>query len=572
MPEKDAGSGPSAPALAAWHAAALALLGLTALVGAALSTLDGYAQVGLLGLTLPGLGGLLLLRRDGPDLRFLLLAGWSLAALAASTLTGGLAGPLSGLILMPLAVGLSLGLGRAPLFGALAFGAAALAGGLAGWLGVAQHPPAALVVLAALTGLGAAGLIGWSLRLSWVGRERRLYEALSERGRLEALLAAQPGLTLVLERNGRALAAYGAAPGSLPVDPLFDKGLIAAMMATDRPGVLAAFDRALAGRPDAVASFSPHQAPERRLSMIVRRLKPTVGNDTASPTSSPTSSPRLIATLFDSTRQHDLEIQLETARAAAEAESAGKTLFLANMSHELRTPLNAVIGFADIMRQRIFGPLSDRYAEYADNIHRAGGHLLDLINDVLDVSKIEADRYTLNKERFDARDALSSALAMLRVQADEKGVTLSSTTASQPLMIMADRRAMKQIAVNLLSNAVKFTPAHGTVTANLGVADGRLELVVADTGVGIAPEDLPRLGRPFEQVGGVEQRVQGTGLGLALARSLAELHGGDLTLESTLGEGTAVTVRLPVLVKGRSDIPPGGAEIIRLNAANDVLS
>lgn len=559
MPET--APGPSAPALAAWHAAALALAGVTALVGAALGALDGYSMIGLMALTLPGLGGLLLLRRDSLDLRFLLLAVWSASTLLASTLTGGLAGPLSGLILMPLAAGLALGLSRGPLFGALAFGAAALSGGLAAWLGIHLGPQP---VLAALTGVGAAGLLGGSLRLGWLDRERRLSAAVADRARLESLLAAQPGLTLVLDARGRALAAYGAAPSSLPIDRLFEVGLIASMTFQDREGVRGAFERALAGRPDAVASFSPHQAQHRRLSMIVRRLDPEPGQE-AGP-------PRLMATLFDSTRQHAHEVELETARAAAEAESAGKTLFLANMSHELRTPLNAVIGFADIMRQRIFGPLSDRYAEYADNIHRAGGHLLDLINDVLDVSKIEADRYTLNKERFDARDALSSALALVRVQADEKGVSLSSTTSPQPLMVVADRRALKQIAVNLLSNAIKFTPRQGTITVSLSAVDGALELVVADTGVGIAPEDLPRLGRPFEQVGGIEQRLQGTGLGLALTRSLAELHGGTMMLESTLGEGTAVTVRLPVLTTMRDDIPPGGAEIIRLNAANDTLA
>jgi cell cycle sensor histidine kinase DivJ len=148
------------------------------------------------------------------------------------------------------------------------------------------------------------------------------------------------------------------------------------------------------------------------------------------------------------------------------------------------------------------------------------------------------------------------------VHAEEKGVSLSSVLPAEPLDVSADRRALKQITLNLLSNAVKFTPAGGTVTVTAETAGADLEVVVADTGVGIAPEDVRRLGRPFEQAGGVEQRRQGTGLGLSLVRAFAELHGGRMTIDSTLGEGTAVTVRLPVALVARAPAPEGGAEVI----------
>jgi cell cycle sensor histidine kinase DivJ len=217
------------------------------------------------------------------------------------------------------------------------------------------------------------------------------------------------------------------------------------------------------------------------------------------------------------------------------------------MSHELRTPLNAIMGFSDIMRQRLFGPMSDRYAEYAELVHESGAHLLELINDVLDMSKIEAERYELAREGFDARDAVSAVLRLMRGQAERAGVTLRGVLPPEPLEADADRRAIKQIALNLISNALKFTPRGGSVTLTAQASDDVLELIVTDTGVGIAPHDLERLGRPFEQAGDAEQRAAGAGLGLSLVRAFARLHGGEMTLESTLGEGTSVTVRLPVL-------------------------
>ena len=161
------------------------------------------------------------------------------------------------------------------------------------------------------------------------------------------------------------------------------------------------------------------------------------------------------------------------------------------------------------------------------------------------MSKIEAERFQLQIEPLDARDPISAALRLMRVQADEAGLSLRAALPPDPLDIEADPRALKQIALNLLSNALKFTPRGGQVTVSLQAQGDIMELVVADTGVGIAPEDLKRLGQPYEQAGDVRQRAKGTGLGLSLVRGLAELHGGEMIIESTLGEGTSVTVRLP---------------------------
>ncbi|NJC41394.1 cell cycle sensor histidine kinase DivJ [Brevundimonas alba] len=548
----DRKAGSDRPGLAAWHAGWAVAAALLALGARWLGGVDGPVFYGVLAMVVPGVTGLALLQRDGGPERMTLLGLWGLAAMTAAGLSGGLTGPLAGFLFLPLTAGLALGGVRLVQAGALGVGVAALAGLFSAWLG---GPGPHLPGLAAISAVMTAGAAALAVRLSWRQNELRATAAESEAGKIERLLVAQPGLTLVLERSGRVLAAYGAPPSALPVDPLFEQGLVASVHAPDRPRLLAAIDRALQGH-DASAVFAPRLALDRRVQLILRRLDGPEAE-----------APRLIAQAFDGTSQYARELGLETARAEAEAREAGKSRFLANMSHELRTPLNAVLGFSDIMRQRLFGPMPERYAAYVDNIHEAGGHLLELINDVLDVSKIEAERYVLTLERFDARELVSAAIALVRVNAEEKGVALTGVLPAETVDVSADKRALKQIALNLMSNAVKFTPPGGTVTVTVEAIGPYLELVVADTGVGIAPEDVRRLGRPFEQAGAIEQRRQGTGLGLSLVRAFAELHGGRMSIDSTLGEGTAVTVRLPVAQVARAPAPEGGAEIIPLPVA-----
>ncbi len=545
------------PALAAWHAAWAVAAALLALAGRWFGGLDGTAFYAVVVMVIPGIAGLGLLARDGARERLATLLVWSLASAVAAALSGGLSGAIAGFIFMPLAVGLALGTEKRARTGLIGVVVAAAVGAVSAQFGGVWTPNPLVAAISVLMVATAAAL---GLRLSWRTGEARLVAAETSVGRVEALLSRQPGLTLVLEPSGRVLAAYGAPPPALPVDPLFAQGLIAAVHAPDRPTVMSAMESALGGTETAIL-FAPRLALDRRVTLILRRFD--------DPGTGPVEGvPRLIVQAFDATNQYARELGLEAARNEAESQNAGKSRFLANMSHELRTPLNAVIGFSDIMRQRLFGPLPKKYAEYADSIHEAGGHLLDLINDVLDVSKIEAHRYPLSVERFDARDVVSAGIALVRLSANDKAVELAGVLPDEPVEVAADRRALKQIMLNLLSNAIKFTPAQGSVTVTLEAIGPYLEVIVSDTGVGVAPADLKRLGRPFEQAGDADQRAQGTGLGLSLVRALAELHGGRMTIDSPLGEGTAVTVRLPVVVAGRAPVPPGGAEIISLAEAD----
>ena len=224
-----------------------------------------------------------------------------------------------------------------------------------------------------------------------------------------------------------------------------------------------------------------------------------------------------------------------------------KSAFLANMSHELRTPLNAVIGFSEMLAARYFGDLTDKQAEYVGDIHASGKHLLSLINDILDLSKIEAGRTELEVGEFDLRAALDNALTLVRERAQRSGVTLRLEADPGVGAFRGDERKVKQVVLNLLSNAVKFTPRGGAVGVSAKQANGSAEIAVSDTGVGIALADQEAIFEAFRQVGtDVTRKREGTGLGLALTRRFVELHGGTISVESQPGNGSTFTVRLPV--------------------------
>jgi two-component system cell cycle sensor histidine kinase PleC len=242
----------------------------------------------------------------------------------------------------------------------------------------------------------------------------------------------------------------------------------------------------------------------------------------------------------------DLAEKYSEEKTRAEEANQTKSKFLANMSHELRTPLNAIIGFSEIMGSGMFGSLgSERYQEYCHDILTSGQYLLEVINDILDMSKIEAGRMKLDMEPLDLSKTLAESLRVVSGRAQDKSLILDADIAGN-IPVVADRRATKQILVNLLSNAVKFTPEGGRITVRSRTFDDKIVLMIADTGIGIAPQSLARLGRPFEQVESqMTKTYHGSGLGLAIARSLAQLHGGSMRLRSKLDTGTVVRVVLP---------------------------
>jgi PAS domain S-box-containing protein len=255
----------------------------------------------------------------------------------------------------------------------------------------------------------------------------------------------------------------------------------------------------------------------------------------------------ILFTFADISERKRVEIDLRRAKEEAEMASRSKTEFLANMSHELRTPLNAVIGFSDILASQIFGPLGDqRYQGYARDIRDSGLHLLNLINDVLDVSKVEFGKVELIEEVVDVAAIVESCARLMRNRAEAAGLTLVQELPEELPRVEADSRRLKQILLNLLSNSVKFTPSGGCVTLRAGHGADGLRLVVEDTGIGIDPGDLEKAMRPFGQIDSrLARKYQGTGLGLPLARSMAELHGGKLAIESIPGRGTTAILWLP---------------------------
>jgi signal transduction histidine kinase len=280
---------------------------------------------------------------------------------------------------------------------------------------------------------------------------------------------------------------------------------------------------------------------------------------------------RADAAMVEAHRERALAVVSRIDMLKAQARDPAKSEFfahmlVAHMSHELRTPLNAIIGFSDMIRLCLKKmPADGKVLGYADDINSAGWHLLRVINDILDLSKIEAGKLDLNEEIFDFATAAESCARMIKGQMDEKRLTFVCQIPTGLPRLLADDLKIKQVLINLLSNAVKFTPPDGQVTMRAELeANGSFAIEIADTGIGIAAEDIPKVFTPFSQLNAnVSRQIQGTGLGLPLARALVQLHGGTLTLTSEVGKGTVLIAHLPAsrVVRNASAIkgghPPG---------------
>ena len=375
-----------------------------------------------------------------------------------------------------------------------------------------------------------------------VTERRRAEEALhATTSRLTALVRALPDLAFILDGNGVYREVVACADESLLIGPasaIVGQSIRDLMPADPAERLIATLRRTIeTGQPQIIEYQLLVPAGARWFEGRTQALPPGFA-----------PTPKVLLLVRDVTERVQTAERLATAKELAEAANQAKGAFLATMSHELRTPLNAIIGFSDIMVHEMFGPLgSPRYLSYAQHIQSSGTHLLDLINDVLDMSKLEAGRYALEDRRIDVMALLHDCADLAAVSAQQGGVTLDIAPAPALPSLNADDRAVRQVVLNLLSNAVKFTPKGGRVTLTAAMpGDGSLTVAVADTGIGIAPEALHIIAEPFRQAdNSISRRFGGTGLGLSISRNLMELHGGSLTIDSTVGEGTTVTILFP---------------------------
>lgn len=434
-----------------------------------------------------------------------------------------------------------------------------------GWLPVEEPSAAERGVLMAF-GVASATLYAAGLAFGAESLARTSVALLSREEERYRLLARN--MSDVISRHQRNGAVQFISPAveamlGMQVVQLLGHGLFDRVHVADRPAYLTALSDAARGDVRSV-EFRLRREPvgsERGqidfiwVEMRCRPLDQDLGRRDTDRQS--TREAEVVAVMRDVTDRKLSEQALDQARSAAEAADAAKTRFLATMSHELRTPLNAIIGFSEMIAQEqtlMLGAAQRK--EYAELINDSGQHLLSVVNGILDMSKMESGNFEIASEPFAPRASLLHCCNLLALKARENGIDLI-TDAPQDLPVMTgDPRAFKQIVLNLVANAIKFTERGGQVCVSAGVSGSQLTLRISDTGVGIAPDDLKRIGAPFFQAGKTYQRRhEGTGLGLSIVKSLVALHLGELTVQSRLGEGTAVTVKLPLVYTPPQDRP-----------------
>ncbi|MBE7244384.1 MAG: PAS domain-containing sensor histidine kinase [Actinomycetospora chiangmaiensis] len=427
------------------------------------------------------------------------------------------------------------------------------------WLGpdpVIALPLNLALPVFALTALGhVAAQALEHLRNEGAWRERLR----SNEARDRLLLSAIDDLVTWHDGNGRVIEASASSVKLVGGEAatLRGHGLLKRVHVADRPAFLSAIsDVAATGRPATLAlrlHVDPAARRSDRAQLIHAEMRAhRIADEGAA------GGMTVVAVTRDMTEHHRYAQEMEAARTAAERADAIKGRFLANVTHELRTPLNAIIGFSELLAGEGGLTLSaERQREYAGLIHQSGHHLLGVVNTLLDISRIQSGNFDYKPEAMDAAELVQSCCSLMALKAGEGQVGLRAQTAG-PMEIIADPRACRQVIINLISNALKYTAAGGTVTVSLTREVDGLDITVADTGMGIAADDLPRLGTPFFQAGGggYARSHEGTGLGLSVVQGLVGLHGGGIRIESAPGLGTAVTVTLPYA--GRAQETPGG--------------
>ena len=423
--------------------------------------------------------------------------------------------------------------------------------GLGEWFGYMQAPhalslsPILLAFIGAMTATAYCAALAVMVQLVHKRSETAI-RAGEERYRLLAENATDM-ITRHDEKGRVVFASLGAQQlFGEPAQKMIGDGLFERVHVADRPAYLTALSRCHANGEPIAVEFRVRRAgaagPARYV-WVEMRCQPMRPQDTTA-----VERPSIVAVTRDVSDRKAQEAELTRTRDEAESASRAKTQFLANMSHELRTPLNAVIGFSEILNRELFGALGEaRYRDYARLIHESGEHLLNVVNDILDMSKIEAGKFKIVKEPFEVASLVKSCCDLMRHTAEQRSLSLIVDVAPGIPELPADKRACKQMLLNVISNAIKFTDPGGWVRVSARVEGESVELAVADNGIGIAEADLPKLGNPFVQANNSYDRsYDGAGLGLSVVKGLARLHGGQLELASTLGQGTTATILLPL--------------------------